>query len=182
MAQDEDYVRLLIKISRDLMMTPNDQLKLQKYAGEDVTAAEATGVANALVDKARAPKARRKMKKKKKKKVGKQSTTTFAYPTTLSAATTPPTITTGLNDIGDEGTVALVLDGNANCTSANDLDYPPMEEKDDEITEKVGYNRFMLGDVWSIGWEKLERDNVRKTQQLAAKQEEKNGDPRYCSS
>ena len=170
MAQDEDYVRLLIKISRDLMMTPNDQLKLQKYAGEDVTAAEATAAANALVDKARAPKAR---KKKKKKKVGKQSTTTFAYPTTLSAATTPPTITTGSDDTGGEENFALVLDDDANCTSTDDLDYPHMEEKDDEITEKVGYNRFMLDDVWSIGWERLERDNVRKTRQLPVKRTER---------
>ena len=56
----------------------------------------------------------------------------------------------------------LVLDDDANHTSADDLDDPHMEEKDNEITEKFGYNRFMLDDAWSIGWERLERDNVRK--------------------
>ena len=127
-------------------------------ADEEVTAAEAMVVAKALVDKVHAPKA----KKKKKKKVGKQSTTTFAYPPTPPAATMPSTITTGSDDIGGEETCALVLDDDANCTSANDLDNPHMEEKDDEITEKVGYNRFMLDAVWSTGWERLERDNVRE--------------------
>ena len=134
-------------------------------ADEEVTAAEAMVVAKALVDKVHAPKA----KKKKKKKVDKQSTTTFAYPPALPAATMTSTITTGTDDIGSEETVALVLDDDANLTSVDDLDYPRMEEKDDEITEKVGYTRFMLDDVWSIGWERLERDDVRETHQLAEK-------------
>ena len=93
----------------------------------------------------------------------------FAYPPNPPAATTPSTITTGLDDIGGEETVALVLDDDANRTSVDDLDNPHMEEKDDETTEKVGYNRCMLDDAWSIGCERLEGDNVHKTRQLAAK-------------
>ena len=64
--------------------------------------------------------------------------------------------------MGGEETVDLVVDDDANCTSADDLEKSRMEEKDDDITEKVGYNRFMLDAVWSTGWERLERDNVRE--------------------
>ena len=56
------------------------------------------------------------------------------------------------------------MDDDANRVSAGDLDDPVIDEsneKDVVVTKKLGYNRFMIDNVWRIGKERLAKDNVR---------------------
>ena len=42
-------------------------------------------------------------------------------------------------------------------------DSPEPDEKDVDISGKLGYNRFMLDDVWVIGTDRMVKDDIKAT-------------------
>ena len=63
-----------------------------------------------------------------------------------------------------ERELEATLDDNANRLSIGDLDEPIVDESNEEdgnFTKKLGYNHFMIDNVWKVGKKRLMVDNIR---------------------
>ena len=45
--------------------------------------------------------------------------------------------------------------------------------KDDAVSKKLGYNRFMVHDVWKVGKERLLKDDIKNKRSAAKKRTER---------
>ena len=61
-----------------------------------------------------------------------------------------------------------VADDDANRLSSGELHSPATEPKDAEITKRLGYNRYMIDNVWKVGRERIRKENVREKRASAA--------------
>ena len=65
------------------------------------------------------------------------------------------------NEVFDECT-----DDNNRCVDGQ-LDEPEPKETDKEISTRLGYNRFMITDIWKHRNKMLEKDNIKASRQSA---------------
>ena len=66
------------------------------------------------------------------------------------------------------------MDDDANQCTHNQLEVAEDElsetdNKDATVSKKLGYNRFMVENVWDIGTQQIEKDDVRSTRVSAKK-------------
>ena len=64
----------------------------------------------------------------------------------------------------------LLLDDDATRMTNDRLEQPVKDKKvkeDDAVSNKLGYNRFMVEDVWNVGSARLEKDNIGAKRQHA---------------
>ena len=54
-----------------------------------------------------------------------------------------------------------IADDDTNRAIEPDVDEPDLS--DDEVSKRIGYNRFMIHNIWRHGAELLEKDNIKQT-------------------
>ena len=102
-------------------------------------------------------------KKSGRKKLTKSSNYSVAIspPVTVPLVTVLPASqhelsteeTTNDDGVSDDANAIAVLNDHHNRLPSNELDKPEAGKnykEDDEITKKIGYNHFMLGNVWEV--------------------------------
>ena len=77
-------------------------------------------------------------------------------------------------DAESDQAINAVLDDDANRCAVETIDEPVVDDTrkgDDSISKKLGYNRFMIEDVWKVGRERLKKANVKKVRNDARKRQ-----------
>lgn len=66
---------------------------------------------------------------------------------------------------------AALLDDDGNWCTDDTLEEPDKEDSsrkaDDKISKKLGYNRFLVEDVWKVGTDRLQNANIKKEREDA---------------
>lgn len=69
-----------------------------------------------------------------------------------------------------ENLEASLLDDDGNRCTDDTMEEPKKDDTrkdDDKISKQLGYNRFMIDDVWKVGKERLEKANIKKEREDA---------------